>query len=101
MQALQQWHIWSRTGGKQSRPISIVAELVTGLPERDRQVIEGWLGGSLDRDIAHRLAVPIETVARVRIETLIEVGVRLAQRPARAPVLDDWCIGPSSAGGML
>ena len=101
MQALQQWHIWSRTGGKQSRPILIVAELVASLPERERQVIEGWLAGSLDRDISARLALPIETVARVRFETLQETGLRLSQRPARAPVVDDWHIGPVPAGDAL
>ena len=90
MQALGQWFVWTRAGGKQSRPIRIVAELVNGLPERERQVIEGWLAGSLDRDISARLALPIETVARVRFETLQEIGVRLSQRPARAPVGDDW-----------
>lgn len=90
MQALQQWHIWSRTAGRQSREIRIVVELVDSLPERERQVIEAWLAGSLDRDISARLAVPIETVARVRIETLLEVGVRLARKPARVPAHDIW-----------
>ena len=101
MQALQQWFVWTRTSGKQSRPIRIVAELVDGLPEHERQVIEAWMAGSLDRDIAQRLAVPIEFVARVRFDTLLEVGVRLAQRPARAPADDDWLNGPSGLGGAL
>ncbi len=90
MQALQQWHIWSRTAGRQSREIRIVVELVDSLPERERQVIEAWMAGSLDRDISARLALPIETVARVRFETLQEIGVRLSLRPARASVVDDW-----------
>ncbi len=90
MLALQQWHIGTRTGGKQSRPIRIDAELVNGLPERGRQVIEGWLAGSLDRDVAERQQVPIETVARVRFETPQEIGARLSLRHARASVVDDW-----------
>lgn len=101
MQALGQWFLWTRTGGKQSRPIRIVAELVDGLPERERQVIGAWMAGGFDKDIAQRLAVPIEFVARVRFDTLLEVGVRLAQRPARAPADDDWPNGPSRLGGAL
>lgn len=101
MQALQQWHIWSRTGGKQSRPILIVAELVDSLPQRERQVIDAWMAGSLDRDTAQRLTIPIEFVARVRFDTLTEVGVRLAQRPARASVIDDWHIGPFESSSAL
>ncbi len=56
-------------------------ELVDILPEHERPVIESWMAGSLDRDISARLQVPVEIVARVRFETLHEVGVRVAPRP--------------------
>lgn len=90
MQALQQWFVWSRTSTKQNHAVRIVAELVDSLPARERLCLEAWLAGSLDRDISERLQVPIEFVARVRIETLIEVGVRLARKPARVPAHDIW-----------
>lgn len=90
MQALHQWFVWSRTSTKQTHAVRIVAELVDSLPERERQCLEAWLAGSLDRDIGERLGVPIEFAARVRIDALLEVGLRLARKPARVPALADW-----------
>ena len=44
----------------------------------------------LSAEVAERQQVPIETVARVRFETLQEIGARLSLRHARASVVDDW-----------
>lgn len=101
MQALQAWRIWSRTGGKQTREVRVAANAVAQLSESDRQCAEAWLAGGFDKEIAQRLAVAVETVARVRFDLLADVAHRLAQRPARAPVDDDWCIGPSGGSGAL
>ena len=65
MHALQSWRIWSRTGGKQTREVRIAAEAVAHLSESDRQCAEAWLAGGFDKEIALRLALAVETVARV------------------------------------
>lgn len=85
MQALQQWFVWMRTGGRPSRAVRIVGALVEALPQRDRQAIESWLAGSLDRDIAQRLQVPVEFVARVRFDALQEIGLWPSETTATEP----------------
>ncbi len=106
MPALLAWCIWHKTpqtrnASPPSREVRIAADAVAQLSERDRQCAEAWLAGGFDKEIAQRLQVDAETVARVRFDLLADVAHRLAQRPARAPVVDDWCVGPSSAGGAL
>lgn len=90
MPALLTWRIWARTGGKQTREVRLAADAVAQLDAIDRQCAEQWLAGGLDRDIADRLQVAVERVARVRRELLVDVALRLAQRAVRAPVVDDW-----------
>ena len=106
MPALLAWCIWHKTpqtrnASPPSREVRIAADAVAQLSERDRQCAEAWLAGGFDKEIAQRLQVDAETVARVRFDLLADVAHRLAQRPARAPADDDWCIGPSGASGAL
>lgn len=106
MPALLAWCIWHKTPQTRnarppSREVRIAADAVAQLSESDRQCAEAWLAGGFDKEIALRLAVAVETVARVRFDLLADVARRLSQRPARASVADDWHIGPVPAGDAL
>lgn len=106
MPALLAWCIWHKTPQTRnarppSREVRIAADAVAQLSESDRQCAEAWLAGGFDREIAERLQVEVERLARVRFDLLADVTLRLAMKPAKAPPDDDWWRGPVPAGDAL
>ena len=68
MPALMAWCIWSKTPQtRNARPPSREVRMAADaqLSESDRQCAEAWLAGGFDKEIAPRLALAVETVARV------------------------------------
>lgn len=99
--ALDKWFVWTRVGGRQTHEVRSAADAMAQLSESDRQCAEAWLAGGFDREIAERLQVEVERLARVRFDLLADVTLRLAMKPAKAPPDDDWWRGPVPTGDAL